>query len=201
MKKPQIMKRPTLTKINPDEFPPSMWHLLPFIEERFLDGTEVEYRSLVSYGHYEHIEPEQLAQHPYEIIDIKVSPGGGGPVATYMVNVRNLDNDLKKTIPGNFAESWIPHFGDKRLGIDVVRTGPSELGGYDRFSQYLTQTFRGVQFDGVSIDFSEEQWKKHSEITKIENYLQPNEIGPHREWVSQQYREGKKLGLPIGVLI
>jgi len=201
MKKPQIMKKPTLTKINPNKFPPSIWHLLSPIEERFLDGTEVEFYSLISYGLYEHLKPEQLAQHTYEITDIMVSPGGGAPVAAYIANVRNIENGLEKSIPGTFAESWIPAFGEKKLGIDIHKTGPSELGGYGPFSSYLTKTFGGARFDGVAVDFSEEQYEEHSRISKLEIDIPDRIVVQHREWVSQQYREGKKLSLPVGVLI
>lgn len=176
--------------------------MLSPIEKRFLNGREGEYYSLVSPGNYEHIKPKQLAQHTYEITGIMVRPGGGAPVAIYSVAIRNIENDLENSISGTFAESWIPALGEKKLGINIFKTGPSELKGYGPFSSYLTETFGGARFDGVAIDFSEEQWKEHREATNLENHIPGRDrIMQHREWISQQFQKSKKLDLPIGVLI
>ena len=171
----------TTTKIDPEEFPPSIYHLLPFIEERFLNGTEQEFYSMERNGNYRHIIPEQLAQHSYELFDVIINPPRGAPAVTYSATLRNTDNDYYETIAGVFTERcWLRAFGCRNLGI---------------------QTLEGVEFNGIAIDFSREQWEEHSKIVGIGNVIPVNGIEEYMGLISQQFQKGKKIDLPIGVLI
>ena len=157
----------TNQRINYDQFPATMHHLIIYLDKILLNKQpDTQLIAVDRVGNYRHVKPKQLVERTYEISNVKIYPARNQPMVTYDAEVRNKNNKELDTICGIFADSWAVELGKKEFRLNITDQANKS---YKEFNQYLKQNFKGVEFTGVAIEFSREQWEKHSQVNNLIN--------------------------------